>query len=511
MADTKARQDPECSRRGTARRLAWPAVAVVVAAVTLPFGAVHAQAAPSSSAFILGEAQGVAQAVRLSPAIGSFQVAIAIGTSIAGYSDTEGKASAQNLDLGAVGTSLTGPQCDGSNPTFQQSQLPQPLVAESPDGKPQSKHQDVNGNSSTPPADAGVLDVSTTGAPAPSGTASTQGGEFGLKGLIDISGASTRTVGGVVGGNARDVTAQATVNSISLGGGLVVLGNVQEIAHQRTGAGATASGSFTLGSITINPAAPAAVPGLPKPPVQPVSLPVTPDKIASSVAQANSALAPTGVHITLPEAQKLPDGTASVSPLSIGITNSPLGHQIVQPILGAGGIKDQLENALISANCQAATPLTVADLFLFNPATGAGSINFLIGGVSAVSDGTQYADPFGNFGFLSASAEGLGTSSTLGTDGTSGTDGTLGTSTDGTGSATNASPQVANTGATTLLGKLCSTTHLFKHPSCVGNDALPVGIGALAVILGLGYADAMRGRGWLPTRHGKKALEDIKL
>jgi hypothetical protein len=491
-------RDRERTRRSIARRLIWPVAALVVGAVTLPIGAVHAQAAPSDSGFILGEGQGVAQAVRLVPTVGNLQATVAVGTSIAGYSDSEGKASAQNLDLGAVETSLTGPQCDGSNPTFTSSDFPQPLIAESPDGKPQTEHQDITGNSSTAPAAVGVLDAATTGAPAPSGKASTQGGTFSIPGVITISGATSSAAGGVVGGNARDITARTAVGSISLAGGMVTLGDVQELAHQRTGAGATASGSFTLGSLTVAGTA----------------MPVTPDKIASSVAAANTALAPTGFHVTLPVASKLSDGTASVTPLSIGVTNSPLGHTIVGPVLGdAETFREQIENQLLAANCQTATAFSNGDILL-GILAGSGSLNVMLGGVTAVSDGTKYANAFGDFGFLSAGTESLGT--TGGTLGTAGTDGTSFGDTGSVGSgaqpsAAASSPAVTNASATSVVGHLCDTTHVFKHPGCLGNNALPVGLGALVVVLGLGYADAMRGRGLIPRRRGKASLNDIKL
>ncbi|HEX7355494.1 MAG TPA: hypothetical protein VF288_11760 [Mycobacteriales bacterium] len=479
------------------RRAAWPAAALVVAALTLPIGAVRAHAAPADdSSFILGEAQGVAQAMRLVPTVGNLQATIAVGTSIAGYSDTEGKASAQNLDLGAVETALTGPQCDGSQPTFKSSDFPQPLIAESPDGKPQTAHQDITGNNSTAPADVGVLDVASTGAPNPGGKASTQGGAFSLAGLITVSGLSSGATGGVVGGNARDVTATTSVGSISLLGGLVQIGNMQEVAHQRTGAGAVNSGTFTVGSLTVA--------GKP--------MPVTPDQLASSFAAANKALAPTGFQITLPAYSKLPDGTASLTPLSIGVTNSPLGHQGVAPVLGAiEPLREQLENQLLAASCQTAQIFSNGDILL-GILAGSGSLNVMFGGVTAVSDGTQYASAFGNFGYLSSSPESLdSTGGSLGTAGTLGTLGTTGGSLDGATTPT-AGPATTNAAATSVIGRFCDTTHVFKHPGCVGNHALPVGIGALVLVVGLGYADAVRGRGGgLLRRRSKAALDQLKL
>lgn len=499
MAETKHDQSgPGRPRRVTVRRLAWPAAALLVAGLTLPFAAVHAQAAPSDdSSFILGEAQGLAQGLRISPAIGSnFQVAITVGTSIGGYSDTEGKASAQNLDLGAVGTSLTSPQCDGSAPTFQSSQLPQPIVAESPNGQPQTAHQDITGGSSTAPADVGVLDAASTGAPAPSGTASTQGTAFNLPGLVDVSGVRTSATGGVVGGNARDVTAAISVGAISLAGGLVQLGNVQESVHQRTGAGATTAGTFTVGSLTVAGTA----------------LPVAADQLTSSLAAANAALTPTGLYLTAPVFSTTPDGSAHMSPLAVGIANSSLGHTVVAPVVGSS-LATQLEDQLVAANCQVTTPLAIASLFLLNPASGAGALNLLVGGVDASSDGTQYADPFGDFGLLSSAPESLDTSA--GNLDTSGTDGSLGASGLGNTGSTGPASQAAgttNAADSRVVGQTCSTTAVFQHPGCYGNYALPVGIGALAVVMGLGYADAMRGRReWFGRLRGKRALDDLKL
>jgi hypothetical protein len=502
--------DQQGQRRTRSRTLSAGLAAVAIAVLAAPAQAAarassqepdHAQTAPSS--FILGSASALAQAVRIVPAIGSFQAAVTLGTSIAGYNNSEGQASAKNLDLGALGTDLTGPQCDGSNPQVQADQLPQPLIAES-DGKDETYHQDITGSNSTAPADAGVLDVSAT--TAPSGAASTQGAALSIAGLVTISGATTQAAGGVVGGVARDVTAAAFIGSITLAGGAVVLGDVAESVHQRTGAGATSAGSFSVGSLTIG--------GLP--------LPVDASQLATSLAAANAALATTGVHLTVPVFAQASDGTATMSPLEIGITNSELGHELVAPLVGdAQPVRDELEGELVSANCQTGNAFSIGDLVL-GAATGAGSLNLDVGGLSATSEGTYYPSPFGTFGLSGVGAETLGSGlvGTAATPATAGHPANRGTSLPTAGRAAAASaPQAAAPVAArtvSLLGTLCQTTHLYAHTSCRADWALPVGLGALGVIGGLAYGDAMRGGGRRLGRRrglpqGRRGLAKLKL
>ena len=103
-----------------------------------------------------------------------------------------------------------------------------------------------------------------------------------------------------------------------------------------------------------------------------------------------------------PTQTTLSDGTVQISPLVIGIDNNALGQQVVganensvQPV------REALVNALLSANCNFATELTVGDIGM-GVLSGGGNLNLDFGGASAETDDLAATSPFGTGRHLAA-------------------------------------------------------------------------------------------------------------
>ena len=129
---------------------------------------------------------------------------------------------------------------------------------------------------------------------------------------------------------------------------MVVLDNLHWTADQRSGAGAKAEGAFTAGDVIVNGQ----------------KYPGSADQLATVFDAINAALAPTGLHVTLPVAHKTANGIA-VPPLSIGIDNSALGASVINPVLTATQpVQEQIKNILFGISCKFGTIFTVEDIVL---------------------------------------------------------------------------------------------------------------------------------------------------
>ena len=127
-----------------------------------------------------------------------------------------------------------------------------------------------------------------------------------------------------------------------------MLDNLHWTADQRSGAGAAARGAFTAGDIIVNGQ----------------TYPGSADQLATVFTAVNAALAPTGLHVTLPVAHKTANGIA-VPPMAIGIGESALGATIVNPVLTATQpVQEQIKNILFGISCKFGTIFTVEDIFL---------------------------------------------------------------------------------------------------------------------------------------------------
>jgi len=442
--------------------LAATSAAVVSVAVVVP-------SAQASSAFIPGSAGGIAQSLQISPRTGGFAYTISVGNSIADYRGTLAQAESQILDLGLIGTALTAQGCTGNAPPIKSSQLPQPLIAESADGNHTESHDQVGTTQSGVLAAGGHEQVAVT--TTPSSSASFDGGTLGFNGLLTTSGMSTASTSRLIPGEARLATADASIGQLSLLGGMVVLKNMHWSASLRTGTKPSMSGAFTIGDAVIAGQKQA----------------VGPDSAGTVINAVNKLIATSGLHLTLPSIQKNAVGGLTISPLSLGIDNSQLGAQLIDPLNNATQPEQQaLVQILLGINCQAATPLLLEDIAV-GAADGTGSADLLFGGVSVSSSAVAYSNPFGSVQLGSSSAPPLGRgvvppAATTGTAGVSPSLPSGGT----VGAIPGATPKLAGQAQVT---QSCATTSPAHWPSCSNGAALAAGMLGLVAVVGVGGAD----------------------
>jgi len=260
---------------------------------------------------------------------------------------------------------------------------------------------------------------------------------------------------------------------------VVVLDHLHWTADQRSGASAGVHGAFTAGDVIVNGQ----------------TFPGSADQLTTVFTAVNAALAPTGLHVTLPVAHKTANGIA-VPPLAIGIDNSTLGASVVNPVLTASQpVQEQVKNILFGISCKFGSVFTIEDIFL-SAVDGTGGLDLLLGGVAAGSDGTSYANPFGNVtlgssGALgSSSVPGAATSTVGGLPGAAPPPGTA-----GVGSVPGAAPQLAGNSHASAS---CATTSPAHWPHCSDGNALVVGLLGLAAVTAIGGGD------WLATRRRRR-------
>jgi hypothetical protein len=432
------------------------------------------QSAPAVSTFVVGGAAATAQPFQLAPRDAGLAATVIVGQSIADYRDTLAQASSQTLNLGLIGSSLTV-QCSALPAPLQPSQLPQPLSAESASGPSHAQLVTAGPNSTGLTAAAGRESVSALPQPNEAATADFDGGRLGLPGIVSLQGLSSHAHAELVTNTARVAQATTDIGSLDLLGGKIVLGGLHWGISLRSGAHTKVTRTFSLSSASIAG----------------IKLPTLPNELGSTLATLNKALAKTGLHISLPR-PTLAGGIYAITPLSIGIDNSALGKQLINPILNLiHAITDPALAAVTKAVCTLGSVYTTINLLLTG-LNGSGALDVDLGGATATSDDTTYANPFGN-----------GTPPTLPPGST--TPGGSETTAPGGGVGatppplpatspvpqTNQSPDVAGT---RVIASSCSTTSAAGRPGCSSGAGLAVGLIALATLGGVAAADFLVSR-----------------
>jgi len=453
----------------------------------------------ADTSFVPGNAVAQAQAVSLAPTTGGLNYAITLATSISNYQDMEAQSLSQTIDLGAIGTALEAQGCDGGDPTLPSSDVPPPVQVESTSGN-QSQSNSITPQSS--PDGLGVGNETATATTQPASGATTTVSNISVPGgLLSIDGVTSSTHTSIDNGTTRTATATADIKQISLAGGAVVLGGLHWAATQQTGGATTATGTFSVGSLTVD--------GTPVDLSQ-VGSALTPQSVFSII---NTALTPVGINLQWPSQTTLDDGTVQISPLIIGIDNNELGQQViganqnsVQPV------REALVNALLSANCNLADAILVSDVGV-GVLAGGGNLNLELGGASAMTNALAASSPFGpgssalppstastsggNIGNTGAGAGAFTAGTGLGDSGT-------GSLTQGAGGGTGGSASGPSGGRQqSALGPIQKTSDCISlGPSgggcSTGNAAVPVGLGALALVVGLFTWDYLRQRRRMP-------------
>lgn len=439
---------------------------------------------PAHAAVSPGTGSAYAQSLQVTPHEGSLAVGAVFGEALAGHTADFARAQSQGLDLGAIGTSLKGYNCNQA-PTFA-NYVPVPLQTES--GNPGA----AQGKSQSPSqSDYGANEfVKATTTPYGEADTTYAGPLAGPSNAFSIAGMASRSWSGLVNG-VREAGSTSDIGSISLAGGLIQLKGLHWEAMFPSSTNAKPVGSFSIGSVTV---AGHALPTLP----------------LSTVATAiNKVLSNLGLELLMPTVH-VTQNIEFVDPLQIEVVPNQNRDKLSGAVLNTVQptyfqIANGLENGFSSdsapynslgsfeatsagkqiaaALCQSDTPITVADITL--AAFGAGGyFNTALGGVDATS-GNLAANPFGSLAALGLGSVTLSGSSQYiaGNAGTAGTPGTSGLS----GAGTGASSGLSSGGAGASGGSGGSQNNSGSTQQSV-SPAASVGYGAGGPLLAAGLA-----------------------
>jgi hypothetical protein len=459
----------------------------------------------ADTSFVPGDALAQAQALTLAPTTGGLNYAITLATSISNYQDVEAQSLSQTIDLGAIGTSLESEGCNNSPPTLPQSDVPPPVQAESTNGN-QSLSDSITPQSS--PDGLGIGNEAATATTQPSSGSLTTASNISVPGgMLSVNGMTSSAQAAIDNGATRTATATSDIGQISLGSGAVVLGGLQWNATQQSGGTTTATGTFSIGSLTVG--------GVPVD-LSSLSSSANPQSVLSII---NTALSPIGLNVQWPTQTTLSDGTVQITPLVVGIDNNALGQQVIGANENsAQPVREALVNAVLSADCNLASEITVGDIGM-GVLSGGGNLNLDFGGASAETDDLAATSPFGTGGGTPLPS----TSSTSGNTGNSGSAGTAGTAgvpvtgnsgvgsltTPSAGSSAPAASPAPSGSPQEALGPMQRTSDCVSlGPSgggCdTGNVAAPIGLAALALVAALFAWDALRQRRRLQFNGGAR-------
>lgn len=364
--------------------LACAALASVSAIPT----AAPASAQSDDDDFVLGAANATANALEVSITAGGAAIGAWYGTSIAKYQETTAFSEGRVLDLGII-EELFATTCDGSPPAISPETLP-------PETRVDSRDPTAQGDGHAAEVFApGEIEAGpyvgrqvAGAAPGPLGWARTDL-EPADGGLVGVHGAQTQAWATIVDGDIREAVAETTAARLSFLAGRIYLTDVRWEARARSGAENSVTGSFSFGRASvdgrwIDPAGSQAA-------MQGVY-----DEIQRQLKQL-------GAKVVMPEVV-IEDKSVRVTPLAVKLIDPPFGATLIAPILEAFQPEREKQfEILIAEDCNNATTITILDVALAWLA-GAGTVNFSVGGVDALTDDTEFENPFGNIGLSPAPA-----------------------------------------------------------------------------------------------------------
>ncbi|HWC36823.1 MAG TPA: hypothetical protein VG650_18600 [Mycobacteriales bacterium] len=457
-------------RGGPPRGTATLAITALIAAVGVAPAYAHSA---TTTSFVSGSAVATSQAFQIDPRDAGLAATITVGRSVAQYRNELAQASSQALDLGLIGNSLTV-QCSSLPAPLTPGQLPKAITAESNAGASETDTNSGGASNEFATADAGNAHVKATPQPNENAIASFDTGLVDLPGVIALHGLSSTAHAHLYPGSARESDSTADVASLDLAGA-VKLGGLHWQTSVRTGSKPASSSTFTVSTVSIG--------GTKLPTGSAAAL-------ASTFNAVNKVLAPTGLHITIPEVSH-DNGALAMTPMSIGIDHSALGKMLLVPILNlVHTVFDPVATAVNKAACTFGSLYGAVNLLIAG-LDGVGQFDLDIGGTTATTNDATYANPFGNGGSDNNNGGGLLPGATATSSPPSGGGGNLGAGT-ALPSASGApapvpSPQVA--GGTTDVASICSTTSPAGRPSCGRGAGLAVGLIALATLGGVAGVD----------------------
>gem|GEM_PF-4308847 len=230
-------------------------------------------------------------------------------------------------------------------------------------------------------------------APNASASAAVDGLSLELPGVLKLVGGTASAAAKLVPGTQRQSSASTALNGLSLAGGLVQLDGIRWVASHRSGAAAEADAGFSVASFRVG--------GQTLPTADPGQLP-------AALAAANTALAPMGLALGLPEVTRTATGIG-IGALRLSVSATPALRQAVGATLVAiQPLRTQLLTLVtplqMSPDCGMAKALGFGYL-LVDLATlvlgEQGAVDLDLGGAWAGTDATAYANPFDSgFGLL---------------------------------------------------------------------------------------------------------------
>jgi hypothetical protein len=190
-----------------------------------------------------------------------------------------------------------------------------------------------------------------------------------LPALVRVEGAHAVSTAEVRDGRQRRATAVVEVARVSIAQDVVVLEDLTWTATQRTGFEPGADAAFTIGRALVG--------GFP--------VPLATADLDGGLVALNSALEPVGLRIEPPKLNRTKEGGISISPLRVALADSPLGAQLLGPIIAsARPLLAPVFDAATDADKSLGLVGLVADIVL-GVADGSGGAEVTVGGASATT------------------------------------------------------------------------------------------------------------------------------
>lgn len=436
--------------------------AAILAVVATAFAMGAPAALGDTPSFRNGTGIATAQIIRVAPGVGNLGLATTVGTSLSKVANKVAEAQAQAVDLGLIGSSLTAEACDGSPGALRPDQLPQPVVTDNRKGDSTVSADELPIAGS--PLGGGRKEAKAT--TTPMSEADVTGVAANLDPLVAVSNGRSDAITRVVDKDAREAVGTSSLD-LSLGGGAVVLKNLQWRATHRTGAGQSIAGEFSIGDGTIG------------------NVPVPVDQLKTLGDAINTALGGTGVSVSMPHIEHItePNDVIKVTPLVIQLKDTPVGKAALGPGLEASRPqREQFFTTVASAYCQSEGLLLVGEIGL-DVISGTGFLNIELGGVTATTADPGDFNPFGSNEPLAPLADVvpavLGATSTLPPL---------------TATGIVAPPISAGAAALGPLRTVCESESHSTRVGCSRGSALPVGIAGVVLTVGVAALDWLRRR-----------------
>ena len=336
------------------RRLAFATLAALATLGLLATSVGSASAAPDRQGDTATAGAGIAELVQIDPAIANLALTIRVGTSLAGHQNLGATSEARTLDLGFIGSILTGEGCDGGDPTIPPSAIPEIISANS------SNPEDADGKTSE---FAGLVTAYVQADTDPSSHATSTLDPLGLPGVVDITGGRTEVTS--TGDGARTV-AVSEISRVDILGGIVSIRGMRWEAIRQLDPPVSTT-SFDAAKLFLNG----------------IEVPLPAGDVLPTIQGAlDPVLDGLGLELSFPQQIDIPNGVA-LTPMSIGVVPGEVRDGILGPIFEAiQPARSSLADFILSLDCGNSTYVTVLDVVL-GAVSGAGFTSVRLGGVQA--------------------------------------------------------------------------------------------------------------------------------